>query len=375
MKKIAIIGPVEPFRGGISHHTTSLTKALGKLLPTEVFSFSRLYPRLLYPGAFQTEKVSPPELQRPRFILDSLNPLTWRRTAQEVANIHPMAVVIPWWTAFLTLQVRTLTHQLSKTGVPVIIICHNLVDHEATKIKRSLSLWALEQASGFIVHSRQEEKALHRRFGNSSVLFHPHPIYDRFPVAQGLLSRKAKVELLFFGLIRPYKGLDILIDAIRISKSIDVHLTIVGEPWGHREHYWRQKIEAAGLSDRIDFVPHYVKDKDAAEYFHRADAVVLPYRCATGTGVAAIAYQYRKPVIASRTGGLSDVVLHGRTGYLFPPCDPRALSAAIQRLANHPIENLERNIEQQTKSMSWDHLANEMVNTFIPKLNKVYSGR
>lgn len=361
MNAVVVIGPVAPFRGGIAQHTSQLATALSAIAEVQVVSFSRLYPRWLYPGKFQTEKSETPFTDAD-FSLDSINPFTWHRTARRVLRIRPRFVIVPWWTFFVAPCLRYICRRLQEGGVPVIMLCHNVVDHEAASWKRAISKWVLKNASGFVVQTREEERKLRDLLGEVDVLYHPHPVYDQFPAAKGLLKRRASLELLFYGFIRPYKGLDILVEAIGRVRDADIHLSIVGEPWGKSDAEWRQHFRRAGIEDRVEFVPRYVSEQETAEYFHRADAVVLPYRSATGTGVVAAAFHYLKPVIATRVGGLKDVVEDGMTGLLVAPEDAGAMALAIERFATDGISNGKDNIKRSVKRMTWAHMASCIMN-------------
>ncbi len=362
MKRIAVIGPVPPYRGGIAHHTGLLACALRTLADVRVFSFSRLYPAWLYPGKFQTEAALPAVGNgNARFTLDSLNPITWRHTARAVHAFRPDAVLVPWWTFFLAPCFRYLCAYFRRHSIPVIMLCHNVVDHEAVGWKRRVSKWCLRNADMFVVQTHEEAGKLLNLLGDVNVLYHPHPIYDRFPMARRTLVRRARLELLFYGFIRPYKGLDVLIDAMSQIRGEDVYLSIVGEPWGKEEDVWRERIAKAALDGMIEFVPRYVSDEETAEYFARADAVVLPYRAATGTGVVATAYHYGKPVIASCVGGLKDVVEDQRTGVLVTPEDPESLAQAIRGFHDGMRGNVGENIRAFTHAMSWEHMASTIL--------------
>jgi glycosyltransferase involved in cell wall biosynthesis len=359
--RLVIIGPVAPFRGGIAHHTTRLANALAGIADTRVISYSRLYPRWLYPGKTQVEEsrltLTPPA----DFLLDSIGPLTWRGAVARIEARDPACVIIPWWTFFLAPCTRYLARRLGARDIPVLFLCHNVVDHETAGWKRRVARMVLRHGAGFAVQTREEEGKLRRMLGDVDVSYHPHPVYDHFPPAKGLLLRRASLELLYYGFIRPYKGLDVLLDALSGLDDLSVHLSIVGEPWGDDEGVWRRRIDDAGIGDRVEFVPRYVTDEETAEYFARADAIVLPYRSATGTGVIAAAYHYRKPVIASYVGGLRDVVTDGKTGLLVPPGDPIALQAAIRRFAGAGIPGVAANIDRAAADMTWGHLAEQLL--------------
>ena len=177
------------------------------------------------------------------------------------------------------------------------------------------------------------------------------------------LSRRAQLELLFFGFVRPYKGVDVLIEAMAQLRRRDVRLTIVGEFWQGLDATMA-RVEALGLSGIVDLVPRFVAEQAAAEYFGRADLLVLPYRHATGSGVVAMAVHYGKPVLASRVGGLEDVVLDGQTGYLVEPGSAQALAGRIDRITSEELAAMRLPIERLKARMTWDGLVVALLDLF-----------
>lgn len=361
LQKVIVLGPVTPYRGGIAHHTTQLANALAGLSEVAVISFARLYPGWLYPGKFQKEKSHLKLIPPAEFLLDSINPLAWHKTIKRISAQRPDSVIIPWWTFFLAPCLLYVANRIGKLGIPVVFFCHNVVDHEASLWKRLLAKMVLYQGASFVVQTREEESGLRDLLGEIDVMYHPHPVYDQFPPAQGLLKRRARMELLFYGFIRPYKGLDMLLEAMSGLEDLDVRLSVVGEPWGKEAVDWERRIHEQGIGDVVEFVPRYVSEEESAEYFARADAIVLPYRSATGTGVVAAAYHYRKPVIASNVGGLRDVVIDGETGILVEPATAERLRVAIRKFAAEGIPGATENIGKAISGMTWEHLAGQIL--------------
>ncbi len=357
-RRIALLGPVLPFRGGIAQHTTRLRQALDPLVALRTYSFSRQYPRWLFPG----ENDRDPDLEgyaEPGvdYCLDSLNPLTWSRTARKIRAFGPQALVLPWWTVYWAPLYLYLCSFMQRTGIPVLFMCHNVCDHEAAGWKTRLTRKVLSTASGYLVHSRAESDRLRHLGLQAPVWIHPHPIYDQFPPAQGRLPRRAGLELLFFGFVRPYKGLDVLFQALaRLPSGKDYRLSVVGEIWKGGDDY-RAMAARLGIADRVEFVSRYVSDREAAEYFQRADAVVLPYRNATGSGVVPVAYHYGKPVVVTRVGGLPDVVRAGETGFIVEPDDPRALADVLAGLTPEGCRGMREAIGELKREFTWQRLA------------------
>ena len=356
-RAIIIIGPVSPFRGGIAQHTTMLARALADSHVCRILSFKRLYPKLIFPG--QSDRDPDHEGQaepRTEYLLDTLNPFTWRRVAKRAQQMRPDFVLIPWWTFFLGPLSLYIAWALRRRDIDVVFFCHNVLDHEETAWKRALARLVLRQGSRFVVHTRVEESRLKELIPGAVVAVHPHPIYDQFPEPKRHLPRRAGLELLFYGFVRPYKGLDVLTKAIGLLKGQDVFLTVAGEFWqGEKEI--RQQIAQLAIEDQVEIISRYVSDQETAQLFDRSDLVILPYRSATGSGVIPIAYHYGKPVIATRVGGLPDVVWDGKTGRIVPPGDVKALANAIREMTQPRAADMRRKIEQIKRQLTWHNLA------------------
>ena len=358
-RRVALIGPVPPFRSGIAPHTASLAEALDEQAEVLLLSFTRQYPAWLYPGESDRDPdASPPEKPRPAFILDPLDPRTWMKAVRRIEAFGADLVILPWWTVFFAPMSWALARACRRRGIPLRLFCHNVLDHETAGWKALATKAVFRQAGAFAAHTRAEAARLARLCPGASTILHPHPLYDRFPPPSTALPRRADLELLFFGLVRPYKGLPVLLEAMsQLDEQTSVQLSVVGEFWSGREEAVAQ-IESLGLASRVELVPRYVSDAEAASYFERADAVVLPYLSVTGSGVVANAFYYGKPVIASDLGGLAEAVVEGETGLLVPPDDAAALAKAIAGLSAERAADMEPSIRERTRDLTWAHLAN-----------------
>jgi glycosyltransferase involved in cell wall biosynthesis len=354
--KVALIGPVLPFRGGIAQHTTMLHRALPELTAHLTISFSRQYPALIFPGESDRDPAyAGYEEPGVEYLIDSLNPLTWRRAVRRILAFQADIVVLPWWTVYWAVCFGYLARTLRKQGLVVVFFCHNVVEHESAAWKSRLTRWVLGQASRFVVHTREDAANLHHLLPGAEVRVHAHPIYDQFPLPKNEWPKRGALELLFYGFVRPYKGLDLLIEAMAQTTD-NVYLTVAGEFW-EGENQVRERIQALGLHDRVELRPWYHTDEETAELFGRCDVVVLPYRSATGSGVVPIAYNYNKPVIASRVGGLPDVVLDGKTGRLVEPENIKGLAEAINSMTRTGAEAMVPAIRELKGKMTWTSLA------------------
>ncbi len=357
-KRVAIIGPVLPYRGGIAQHTTMLARALSRISNLSVFSFKRQYPAWLFPGQsdLDTDYTGHQE-ERTEYVMDSLNPLTWITVVKAVNREYFSAIIFPWWTVYWAFCFGFIALMLKSKQRDIVFFCHNVVDHESAWWKIRLARMALRQGNRFVVHSRKDEANLKALLGDVPVAIHPHPIYHQFPPPVGTLGRRRRIELLFYGFVRPYKGLNDLIDAMTFMKEHDVQLTIAGEFWEGKVET-TLKIQQLNLENHIELRPNYHSDQETAELFTRADVVVLPYKSATGSGVVSIAYHYNKPVIVTRVGGLPDVVIEGKTGWVIEPGNIKQLTSLLQELNPTQFKIMRENIKTYKNSLSWESLAN-----------------
>ncbi len=368
-----ILGPVVPLRGGIAHYTTLLASELQKRGEVNVISFSRLYPRFLYPGKSQVEQngaLEPPaDVQ---FCLDTMNPLTWWRTAKKIIVLRPEMLIVPFWVTYLVPPILSVVSMVRRRlATKVLFICHNVIPHDVSRMHLLLVKALLKKGDFAIVHSEQEKRLVQEAAPNIDVVKHVHPIYGFFGASgskadhelslqdarANLRISKDKLVLLFFGFVRPYKGLDLLIEAMpMIRQRLDAYLLVVGEFWESRTRF-DEMIEELSLVENIRIIDRYVPDNEVALYFSAADIVVLPYREATQSGVIQIAYAFHKPVITTNVGGLPEVVGDGETGYIVSKESPEAIAGAVLRFARERGSvDFTTNIEAILDRFSWGYL-------------------
>lgn len=355
-QEMILVGPMLPFRGGIAHYNSALfSAARASGLSRVAYSFSRQYPRWLYPGVSDVD----PQYSAERDVeyrIDSLNPFTWWTVARQIASRAPALVAFHWWTIYWLPCFWIMIWILKRSGVRTALICHNVSDHDAGGLKSFLSRLLIGQADSYLVHSEEHARLLSGRFPGRGIVRHPIPPYEHYPIPTGLLDKRGRLELLFFGFIRPYKGLDVLLAALRELNDHDVYLTVVGEPWGDPDAIAR----AAEGVPNVELHLSYVDDQQAAEFFHRADFLVLPYRAATGSAAAALALHYDTPLLASKVGGIPDVVIDGLNGVLVPPSDTGALAAAIHRLDRSAAKILSEGVIEYKRTHNWTSLAHAL---------------
>ena len=356
MQRVCVIGPVPPWRGGISDHTAYLSSALGEFANVHVYSFSRQYPKFLYPGQAQKAGIRDiPNVQEVRFIIDSLNPITWLKCLILVREVRADTVVIPWWSNFWLPQTLFFLLSLKQFHVRSILICHNSLPHEGSLASRLLASVIFKAPDFVVAHSVTEKSKILELGRRRKVLVNFHPPYDHFPKVRYPLKRRASIELLFFGFIRDYKGVDILLDALG-DLPRNFAITIAGECWCDKDLLLNQ-VRRLRLEDNVEFIFEFVSDERASALFSRADIVCLPYRSSTGSGIIPTAYKFGKPVIASTAGSNEEMVLNGKSGWLFEPENTNDLERILRSIIENGIPDMSVGIEEMLKRLSWSTYA------------------
>jgi glycosyltransferase involved in cell wall biosynthesis len=338
--RVAIIGPAYPFRGGNALFVAHLYDSLRVDHDVTVVSYRRLYPSWLFPGRTQMNLSRDPVKTTPsRQMVDSIDPLSWFRTARWLAHPsrRPDLVIFTWWNAFFG-PCHGVTARLIKrmAGSGIVFVCENVVSHENRRGERTLTRYALSAADYFLVLSEVVAQRIQSLFPHVPIRQAALPVYDCYRAAADRDSTRARLglskrTLLFFGYVREYKGLEYLLRALPlVAREVDVELLIVGEFYDDRSRY-DALVEELAIGDRVRIVAEHVPDEAVGDYFAASDLVVLPYVSATQSGITQIAYAFGLPVVSTDVGGLPEVVRDGVTGYTVPPRDPEALARAVVR--------------------------------------------
>jgi glycosyltransferase involved in cell wall biosynthesis len=292
-----------------------------------VISFRKLYPGILFPGTTQLDasslKLDPNALAT----LNALNPLTWLRAFRQVRAFAPDAIVFQWWQPFFGPMVGVLARLLKRSGFKCIIECHNVISHEGGPLDRLLASFALSAADHLITHSSKDRKDLLAIVSGKRVSVSSLPSLTEFS-SRTAADRNGRT-ILFFGNVRKYKGLDILLAAMpRVLQHIDCELIIVGEFYEPVEKY-QAVIREQRIESHVHIDNRYVANEEVQQILEQADVLVLPYLSATQSAVARIALSNGLPLIASNTGGLAETVVNNVNGLLFLAGDPDALADQI----------------------------------------------
>ncbi len=358
--KITLVGPINPYRGGVAQYNTQLNRALMNYADVNVVSFKRLYPKWLYPGKRSKGLASGVDkLGNIRYIIDTYSLFSLKKTANKIISDKTDVVLITWWTLFWQPGLAYIARRARKHNIKVVYICHNVFDHDSNVIVQKLSRFFLGQADGYLIHATEQAKILRSNFSKAKIIQRLLPIFNHYPPAKNILKKRGRLELLYFGFIRPYKGLDTLIEALTLLNDQELYITIAGEVWLDRNQL-EQDIKSKKISG-LEMHFNYVSDAQAAEYFARADVIVLPYKSATGSAVAALAYNYGKPILGTRVGGLNDAVVEGKTGWLVAPNSPEDLANAIKGINRQKAKSTRKSIHKLCEENSWDAMSKSII--------------
>jgi len=365
--KIALLSCFYPYRGGIAQFNANLFTELGLSNEVKAFNFKRQYPNFLFPGKsqFVTKEDNAVQIESIP-ILDTINPLSYYKTVKAIREWEPDLLIMRYWMSFFApSQGFVGRHMLKKTKV--ISILDNVVPHEKRFFDTPFTKYFLEGNHGFVVLSSSVGKDLLKIKSNAHYTTIPHPLYNHFgeKIDKTLAETKLgldhnKKNLLFFGLIREYKGLDILIDAFSALDQ-SYQLIIAGEPYGSFEMY-QNMIDKSPAKDRIKLFTRYIDDAEVPLFFSAADVTVLPYRTATQSGISAISFHFNIPLITTNVGGLNETVGQSGTGIVVNKAQSEFITAGIQQFfeennCNYYINN----IEKEKEKLSWKRFSEKLI--------------
>ncbi len=364
----ALLGPLHPYRGGIAHYGALLAEELSREDEIRAFNFRRLYPKLLFPGKTQYDESESPFALPSSRLLGSLDPSSWWRTASAIAAAEPDAIVCHWWHPFFGPAYGSVLRRLARLRPDCarLLLCHNVLPHERSRVDLLMGRRALGAADGFLVHSESDAERLRELLPGALMKVHPHPRYEAFTGdAPDRETARARLGIgpdekvaLFFGYVRAYKGLDLALRALARCQEPGLRLWVVGEFYEDPAPY-EDLINDLGLRDAVRIINRYVANEEVAAYFQAADLVLQPYRSATQSGIAQIAFAFGKPVLATAVGGLPEQIEDGVSGLLVPPDDLPALAAAMDRFFGDSAlaARLSAGIAAAASRFSWRGLA------------------
>jgi glycosyltransferase involved in cell wall biosynthesis len=360
--KIAIVSPAHPLRGGIAALSERLALALQESgHEVEVFSFSLQYPAFLFPGKTQFTDDPPPAGLRIHTCINAVNPLNWWRVGRQLARFAPDRVVVRFWLPFMGPclgSVLRVFRLFDKKKATITGLVDNIVPHEKRFGDRPFAQYFTGSCNDFLVMSKAVGDDI-GTFTSKPVRFAPHPIYDSYGDAVPKEAARAALNIpqeeplvLFFGLIRAYKGLDLLLESL--PDAPNVHVAIAGEPYESWQPY-ADIIEANDLHARVHLFTDFIPNDQVRYFFSAADLVVQPYKTATQSGISQIAYHFEKPMLVTNVGGLPEIVANGVSGYVVSP-GPAAIAAAMcDFFDQNRAAAMVAGVKEEKKRFGWGH--------------------
>jgi glycosyltransferase involved in cell wall biosynthesis len=378
--KILSLGPAWPYRGGIASFNDRLAKQFSSEGHTiEIFTFSLQYPAILFPGKTQYTDSKAPEGIKITRILNSINPINWILTGLKIRKARPDILLMRFWLPFMGPGLGTVARIARRNGITkVICIFDNVIPHEKRPGDKLLTRYLTGSIDGGIVMAGSVGKELSAFRADIPVKLNPHPLFDNYGT---MVSRAVALEslhlnneyryLLFFGFIRAYKGLDLLIKAFadkRFRKK-KLKLIVAGEFYEDAAPY-KQLIKLYDLEKDIILFDHFIKDSDVPLYFGAADIVVQPYRSATQSGVTQIAFHYEKPMLVTDVGGLREIVSDGACGYIVKPEPEEIAEAILDYFENSRLEQFSEGVRKEKDKFSWDKMTTSIIEVY-DKCNEI----
>lgn len=374
---IVIIGSAHPLRGGLA----TFNERMAKQLQDEghsviIYSFSLQYPNFLFPGKTQfTDEAAPKDLKI-KSLINSINPLNWIKVGNKLKKQRPDLIIIKYWLPFMGPCFGTILRIAKKNKhTKVISVLDNVIPHEKRPGDVMFTNYFLKPVDAFLSMSKEVLKDL-RTFTNKEAVFSPHPLYDNYGAA---VSKEMACEklglasdekyLLFFGFIRKYKGLDLLLEAIGDERirSKNLKLIVAGEFYEDRGLY-DGLIAKYSLHENVKLFTEFIPNEEVRYYFSAADVVVQPYKSATQSGITQIAYHFEKPMIVTNVGGLPEVVPDGKVGIVAVP-EAKSIADAIVRFYDTDIPGIQQHILEEKRKYSWEVFVEKLMGLYKSALN------
>ncbi|MDR1951668.1 MAG: glycosyltransferase [Bacteroidales bacterium] len=369
-KKIIILGSAFPFRGGLSAFNERLAKQFqDEGHEVKILTFSLQYPKILFPGKTQFSSNEPPKNLKIERCVNSINPFNWLKIGRKICNEKPDLLIIKYWMPFMAPCFGTIVRLAKRNKhTKIVSIVDNMIPHEKHFYDTPLSKYFVKPVDAFVAMSQSVKNDIFK-FSSKPCVLSPHPMFDNFgkPISRDEALQKMKLSndfryVLYFGFIRHYKGLDLLLEAFADErlKKYPIKLIVSGEFYDDSKPYF-DLIEKHHLHDKIILKTDFVPDNEVANYFCSADLVALPYRDATQSGVTQIAYHFSKPMLVTDVGGLAELVPNGKSGYVVTPNSQAIADALVDFFENKTPEYFTETLQQQRKRFEW----NTMTNTII----------
>lgn len=373
-QRIIILGPAHPYRGGIADTNEAMCRAMNNAgHDARLITFRVQYPDLLFPGKTQySTDPKPDDLVIERW-MHAFNPLDWSKVAKRIAALKPDVVLVRFWLPLMAPCLGTIARGLRKRGVKVIGLTDNVIPHEKRFLDKTLTRYFLHSCHAFMALSKAVESDLKALTPKPTTYF-PHPINDQLGASTTMDEARQALNLdpdgrylMFFGIVRKYKGLDILLRALAepAIAALDLKLIVAGEFYDDPQEY-RELIADLGLTERVILHNEFIPSERVKYYFCGADLVVQTYRSATQSGITQMALHFDAPVLVTRVGGLEEFVKEGVTG-LFADPNPADVAQTVASFYDLDRSQLVESIRQEKKRFSWDAFV-EHFSSFIQQI-------
>lgn len=370
--KIVMIGPVYPYKGGIPHYMGMMCKTFEKKHDVITLSYKMQYPKIMYKKEQKDYSSDTFKVDNTDYCINTANPFNWINVAHKINNINPDLIVFQWWHPYFAPCYQMICNMIKSKEI--LFVCHNVFPHERFPMDKLLTKTTLKKGKYYIVHSKIDEKDLlflNKKAKYKRAVIPTYNVFNKKHMSKEearlqLQTNQQDFVLLFFGLVREYKGLKHLLIAMGTIKKMipNVRLYIVGDFAGTKDKYL-DIIKEQKIEKNVTIVDGYVSDDEVEKYFAATDMVILPYESATQSGIVQIAYEFLKPVVVTEVGGLPEVVVDGKTGYVVPPLQPIKLVEAILKYYEcKKKECFENGIREETYKFSWDRM-NEVLEELV----------
>lgn len=373
MAKVVIIGPAHPLRGGLATFNQRLAKQLiDEGHDCSIYSFSLQYPGFLFPGKSQYTDEPAPENIRIHTVINSINPFNWLKIGNRLKKEKPDIIVVRFWLPFMGPALGTILRRVRKNRhTKIICIADNVIPHEKRIGDKPFTKYFLKSCDAFITMSEKVMTDLRLFQKTKPAMLVTHPLYDNFGA---IISKKeareklgvgsAEPVVLFFGFIRKYKGLDLLLEAMSLlnnqkSKIQNLKLLIAGEFYEDQKPY-QELIDKLGIRDHLILRTDFIPDSEVKYYLCAADAVIQPYRNATQSGVTPLAYHFEKPMVVTNVGGLPALVPNEKAGLVVEP-EPKAIAEGIVRFYECGEEYFIAGLREEKKKYSWSNMTSTIL--------------
>jgi len=371
-KHIKIIGTAYPYRGGLAEYNERLALEFVREGDTvEIETFSMQYPGILFPGKTQYgERKVPTDFSIKRTV-NSINPISWIKTGKRIKKEKPDIVIIKYWIPFMAPCFGTIARIIRKNHyTKIICIADNIIPHESRPGDNLLTGYFINSIDGIVAMSQKVYNDVLHFDDKLPRALCPHPLFDNF--GESITREKAlsllKLDpsfnyLLFFGFVREYKGLDLLLKALAhpAIKKMKLKLIVAGEFYTKEKPYI-DLIKEFGLQDMVTIINKFIANNEVNRYFCSADMIVQPYKTATQSGVTQIGYHFNKPMLVTDVGGLSEIIPDQKVGYVVPPDDEHISEAIIDFYKNNRKKEFETNVLIEKKKFSWENMVQSVKN-------------